>query len=219
MTRTQGQEAFAIWAYPLRRIPPVGWLATLSVLVMTAYSETLRHLGVPDVAVATVMVVGIAALASGIAGFAFSAICGAMLFQFRHDTVGVVEIMLICSIANQAFSVWLLRRDIRVPLLVPFVIGGIVGVPLGVWLLLHLNAVTFKVALGVLLVSYASYMLVRRPITLPRTSRASDVVSGFIGGMAGGFAATPGCGGFDLVRDEGVGQGEPARGVSAVHPG
>lgn len=41
------------------------------------------------------MVVGVAAMVSGIAGFAFSAICGAMLFQFHHDTVGVVGTMLI----------------------------------------------------------------------------------------------------------------------------
>jgi uncharacterized membrane protein YfcA len=192
MTRIEGREAVAAWPYPLRRIPAVAWLAILSALAIAAYADLLLRIGMPAPAVATVMVVGIAALASGIAGFAFSAICGAMLFQFRHDTVGVVEIMLICSIANQAFAVWLLRRDIRVPLLVPFVIGGIVGVPVGVWLLLHLNAVTFKVALGVLLIAYAGYMLARRPITLPRTSRASDVLSGFIGGIVGGFAATPG---------------------------
>jgi uncharacterized membrane protein YfcA len=192
MPGIEGREAIVAIPFSLRRIPVVAWLAMLSALGMAAYADLLLRIGVPAPAVATVIVVGIAALASGIAGFAFSAICGAMLFQFRHDTVGVVEIMLICSIANQAFSVWLLRRDIRVPLLLPFLIGGIVGVPVGVWLLLHLNVGTFKAVLGILLMAYAGYMLLRRPITLPRTSRAGDAVSGFIGGMAGGFAATPG---------------------------
>jgi hypothetical protein len=50
---------------------------------------------------------------SAIAGFAFSAIGGAILFQFRHDNVGVVEALMVCSLANQAMSVWLVRRDIN----------------------------------------------------------------------------------------------------------
>jgi uncharacterized membrane protein YfcA len=167
-------------------------LALASVLGVVAYGGVLLRFGFSEASVATMAAVGVAALASGIAGFAFSAICGAILFQFRHDTVGVVEIMLICSIANQSLSVWLLRRDISLLTLAPFVAGGVIGVPLGVWLLLHLNAGTFKAALGVILVGYALYMLLRRPVTLPGTSLATDVVAGAIGGMVGGFAATPG---------------------------
>ena len=50
---------------------------------------------------ATVMtVVFLAALMSSIAGFAFSAICGAMLFRWAGDPVQTVQIMLACSIAN-----------------------------------------------------------------------------------------------------------------------
>jgi uncharacterized membrane protein YfcA len=200
------------WSLAQRRAPPIGWLAALSVLAMGSYVAVLLDLGFSASAVATVALVGVAALTSGIAGFAFSAICGAMLFQFRHDTVGVVETMLICSIANQAMSVWLLRNDIRLLPLTPFLLGGVIGVPVGVWLLLHLNVEVFKAALGGLLVAYSSYMLLRRPITLPNTSPASDVVSGFFGGMMGGFAATPGaavsiwCGmkGWDKARQRAV---------------
>jgi uncharacterized membrane protein YfcA len=202
----------ATWSYARQRAPSIGWLAGLSVLLMAVYLGLLSELGFSASAVTTVLAVGVAALTSGIAGFAFSAICGAMLFQFRHDTVGVVETMLICSIANQAMSVWLLRHEIRLPPLTPFLIGGVVGVPAGAWLLLHLNLEAFKVGLGALLVTYSTYMLLRRPITLQTTSRSSDVVAGFIGGMAGGFAATPGaavsiwCGmkGWDKGRQRAV---------------
>jgi uncharacterized membrane protein YfcA len=202
----------ATWSYAQRRAPSIGWLGGYSVLLMAVYLGLLSESGLSAPAVATVAAVGIAALTSGIAGFAFSAICGAMLFQFRHDTVGVVETMLICSIANQAMSVWLLRHEIRLPPLTPFLIGGVIGVPVGVWLLLHLNVQTFKIGLGALLVAYSSYMLLRRPITLQRTSQGSDVVAGFVGGMAGGFAAMPGaavsiwCGmkGWDKARQRAV---------------
>jgi uncharacterized membrane protein YfcA len=212
MAIADGNAIAATWSYAQRRAPPIGWLAVLSVLLMAAYVGLLSESGLSAPGIATVLAVGVAALTSGIAGFAFSAICGAMLFQFRHDTVGVVETMLICSIANQAMSVWLLRREIRLPPLTPFLIGGVIGVPVGVWLLLHLNVQTFKAGLGVLLVAYSTYMLLRRPITLQRTSRVSDVVAGFVGGMAGGFAATPGaavsiwCGmkGWDKARQRAV---------------
>ena len=181
-----------ISARPLRWMSREAWLAALSAAGMVVYATLLSDLGFSASAVCTVMVVGLAALLSGVAGFAFSAICGAMLFHFRHDTVGIVETMLICSIANQAMAVWLLRREIRATALAPFVAGGIAGVPAGVWLLLHLDIAEFKTLLGLLLVVYGTYMLLRRPLTLLGVSTASDMISGFFGGMTGGFAATPG---------------------------
>ncbi len=196
----------------IRRLPRIAWLAVLSATAIAGYAALLSGTGLPLQEVATVLVIGVAALLSGIAGFAFSAICGAMLFHFHHNTVDVVQVLLVCSIANQAMSVWMLRGAIRLRPLAPFLVGGIVGVPAGVWLLLHLDAVTFKLVLGVLLVVYGTYMLLRRPITLPNTSLASDVVSGAIGGIIGGLAATPGaavsiwCGmkGWDKARQRAV---------------
>jgi uncharacterized membrane protein YfcA len=173
-------------------VPPIAWLALLSAAGMAAYLGALSHLGLSDPAIATVAAVAFAAVVAGIAGFAFSAICGAILFQFRHDTVGVVEIMLICSLANQVLNVWLLRRDLHWGRLSPFLLGGVVGVPLGVWLLLHLDAHSFKLALGTLLVVYGGVMLARRPMTLTHVFRGSDLSAGLIGGLIGGFSATPG---------------------------
>jgi uncharacterized membrane protein YfcA len=142
--------------------------------------------------VATVFVIAVAAFLSSIAGFAFSAIAGAMLFHFRHDTVSIVEILLVCSLANQALNVWLLRRHIALRALLPFVAGGVFGVPAGVWLLTHLEVTTFKIALGTLVAMYGTVMLLRRPFTLKRTVPGSDVAIGLAGGVLGGFAAIPG---------------------------
>lgn len=185
-------DSNTVSAYVQHRAPSAGWLAAWSVTGMTLYATLLWQLGLPSAAVETVLAVALAALTSGIAGFAFAAICGAMLFQFRHDTVDVVETMLICSIANQAMSVWVLRRALRWAPLAPFLLGGVIGVPAGVWLLLHVGVGTFKAALGALLITYSIYMLVRRPTTLAKTSRASDVVAGLCGGITGGFAALSG---------------------------
>jgi len=133
-----------------------------------------------------------ASLFSSVAGFAFSALCGAMLFQFRHDPVTVVQIMLLCSLANQSLSVWMLRRDIDWRLLRPFLLPGAAGVLCGVFVLLHLQIHAYLHVLGWILVVYGSYMMVRRPITLRRTSSVGDAIFGFVGGVLGGLAAIPG---------------------------
>jgi uncharacterized membrane protein YfcA len=133
-----------------------------------------------------------AALLSSLAGFAFSALCGAMLFQFRHDPITVVQIMLACSLANQSLSVWMLRRDIHWRPLPPFLLAGAVGVLCGVFALLHPQADVYVRVLGCILVVYGCYMLVRPPFRLSQYGITGDAISGLFGGMLGGLAATPG---------------------------
>ena len=176
----------------LPAIPVQTWLGVATVAAMATYCGALSGFGFDVRAVATVAAVTAAALLSGIAGFAFSAICGAIVFQFRHDTVTVVQIMLVCSIANQALGVWALRHDIRLRALLPFLLGGPPGVVVGVLALLRLDARSYTTELGAMLLAYGCYMLVRKPIVLRHSPPVGDVLAGFVGGMFGGFAATPG---------------------------
>jgi hypothetical protein len=76
------------------------------------YAGLIVVLHEPTTAQFTAAAVFAAALLSSLAGFAFSSLCGAMLFQFRHDPIVVVQIMLACSLANQSLSVWMLRSNI-----------------------------------------------------------------------------------------------------------
>jgi uncharacterized membrane protein YfcA len=154
----------------------------------------------------------LASVASSIAGFAFSAIAGAMVFHLSADHVHLVEIMLLCSIANQALMVWSLRRSIALTALGPFVAGAAVGVPLGVLALLHLDHLSYTRVLGVLLLAYGGYMMFRKPFTVSLTGWRWDVLIGIAGGITGGGAATPGapvaiwCGakGWDKTRQRAV---------------
>jgi len=79
--------------------------------------------------------IGLASFLSSIGGFAFGAICGAMLFHMGDDPIQVVQIMMTCSIANQAKMTWELRRNFDWSGLRWFLTGGIFGLPIGVWLL------------------------------------------------------------------------------------
>ncbi|HEX5326708.1 MAG TPA: TSUP family transporter, partial [Acetobacteraceae bacterium] len=102
--------------------------------LVALYCETLRDLGLLDGSVAVALAIFVAALTSGIAGFAFSGICGALLFHVMAGPVAIVRLMMACSIANQAMGVWAVRRAVHWPSLRPFLLGGLVGVPLGVFL-------------------------------------------------------------------------------------
>jgi uncharacterized protein len=135
--------------------------------------------------------VGLASFLSSIGGFAFSAICGALLFHMGDDPVEVVQIMMMCSIANQAKMTWELRRNFDWSSLRWFLTGGIFGMPIGVWLLLNVDKGLYIHAVGVFLVVYGGYMLFRRPFVL-RQHIACDIAAGFLGGITGGVMGFPG---------------------------
>ena len=160
----------------------------------------------------------VAATISSIAGFAFSALCGAVLFHLVDSPVHAVNVMIVCSIAIQLLSVATLWRSIDWRSLPVFLAGGILGVPAGVYLLLHLRIGVYRDIMGGLLIAYGGYLLLRRPIRPLRTGPLWDACAGFLGGLTGGLAGFPGA--FVTVwRLEGMEQGAPARRLPAVHSG
>jgi uncharacterized membrane protein YfcA len=152
---------------------------------------------------------------SSVAGFAFSALCAAFLLPLGGvDHVAAVRIMMVCSVGIQALSVWSLRRAVAPRLLIPFLLGGLLTLPLGVHWLLHLSQRGFTTAMGALLLAYGAWMLLRRPFVLPLRWRGpvGDAFAGAVGGVTGGLAAFPGafvtvwCGlrGWSKERQRGV---------------
>jgi hypothetical protein len=89
----------------------------------------IRNVGGPSVA--DLSAVFVASTLSSIAGFAFSAICGAMLFHLLTKPVQIVQIMLVCSIAIQALCVASLRNAIDWKSLARFFLAGWSGCRLG----------------------------------------------------------------------------------------
>jgi uncharacterized membrane protein YfcA len=181
--------------------------------LLMVYARVLPSAGVAGLSVVVLLAIFFASALSSIAGFAFSAICGAMLFHLMDGQVRIVEIMMVSSIAIQALSVWTLRSTIDWRVLPAFLVGGLVGLPVGVWLLLNLSQHVYVQGMGVLLAVYGVYMLFRRPIHLQRDfGAAGDAAAGVFGGITGGMAGFPGalvtiwCGvkGWDKRRQRSV---------------
>jgi uncharacterized membrane protein YfcA len=138
------------------------------------------------------IVVFVSATLSSIAGFAFSAISGPTLLHVTGDPVKAVHIMLVASVALQSYSVWALRKSIKLRELLPYFAGGISTVVPGIYLLLHTPTAIYLLALGAFLTVYASYMLVRPTFRLRRNSLAGRILVGALGGITGATAAFPG---------------------------
>lgn len=167
-------------------------LATAGVLALAACAAWLSWGGAAESTLWISLAVLAGSLVSSIAGFAFSAICGAMLFHLVDDPVRAVQIMMVCSVGGQSLMVWVLRRDIPWRALSVFLAGAAVGLPLGIFVLLHARPAVYAHAVGLLIVLYAVFMMVRRSATVRRQNALFDAAAGFLGGVTGGAAAFPG---------------------------
>jgi uncharacterized protein len=176
-------------------------LATLGLLAATIASAAVWHVGwsrydvvhwAPPPWVALSIVIFIAASVSSTVGFAFSAIAAAMVFHLVSDAVAAVQIMMVASIAIQAYSVAGMWRTISLRACAPFLIGGVAAMPAGIWLLLNLRAEAYIFALGSALALYGAYMLFRQPPSIRRGGACTDVAIGALGGITGPLAAFPG---------------------------
>lgn len=201
------RNPFAPWS----RLAAPAIPAALALSTVAAIAAIWHASPKPAHAMAIMLALSAAACISSVIGFAFSAIAGAMVYHLVDAPVEAVRLMLWCSIAIQVYAVIHLWPFIEWRRLIPYLVGGFASVGPFCWLMLHLSARLYLAAIGVFLVAYAVYMLLRKPLVVrvgERTALALDVLTGALGGMTAPFAAFPGlaisiwCGmrGWDKVR-------------------
>ena len=155
--------------------------------------------GFPPTTIAIlVTILAASALMSGLSGFGFSAI-GALCLIFLPPKLGVPLLMTL-SAANQIMSLRQLKADMA-PIKhwwpngpAPYLLGGLVGVPVGLAILSSLPTTDLMLVFGGVLVIYAGYSLARphgARATVQGGWLASSLV-GMSGGVIGGFTAFPG---------------------------
>jgi uncharacterized membrane protein YfcA len=90
-----------------------------------------------------------------------------------------------------------LRGAVQWRMVTPFLLGGVLGVPLGTWALIRVDPGALGFAVGLLLIAYGSWMLMRVALRMapPAVSfggRTADGVVGFAGGILGGVGGFSG---------------------------
>lgn len=132
------------------------------------------------------------AFVSGLAGFAFSAVAGAILLHVL-EPIEAVPLMMACSVGVQATNLWALRKNIQWKQSLILMIGGLAGVPIAIWLLHNTDTKTFREVFGGIVALYAGYMLCRPSLTyLQQMNQSRHALVGFGGGLIGGLTAMPG---------------------------
>ena len=137
-------------------------------------------------------IIAVSALVASIVGFAFCGLAGSALAYLGVDPVEAVRMMTLCSTAIQLYAVWRIRRAIRWPALWPMLAAGALMVPVGVWLLLHVDRASYGVGLGVFLAAYGLFAVFRRDDLVVSRSPWRDAGAGALGGLAGGLAGLSG---------------------------
>jgi len=101
--------------------------------------------------------------------------------------------VVICSIVGQVQTLPKIWHAISWKRVLPFIVGGLLGVPVGTWLLPSVPVQAFKIFIGVFLICFCSFMLASgRTFKVTFGGRAADGGIGFIGGVLGGIAGLSG---------------------------
>ena len=139
-----------------------------------------------------------AGLMSGLSGFGFSGVGAASLVLL--PPVLDTPLLQALSTVNQLLSVSQLSKDMPKSWKSfwagpgPYIVGGLPGSVIGIWLLTHLPAKQLMVGFGSLLVLYSFYSIVRtvRALIHGCDGPLAGGIVGFLGGTLGGFTAFPG---------------------------
>src|SRR4030081_111534 len=127
-----------------------------------------------------------AAFVTGLAGFVFGMIA-AGIWLFALTPVQTTTLIVAYALLVQGYSTWRLRRTILPSRLLPFVVGSAVGIPAGITVLEFASAVHLRTAVGLLLIAFSLYNLLRPKMPdLKNIGRTADAGIGFLNGVLGG---------------------------------
>ena len=134
----------------------------------------------------------VAGFVQGLSGFAFGMV--AMSFwAWALEPRLAATLAVFGALTGQILAAISVRRGFSLQLLLPFIAGGLAGIPLGVLLLPHLDMIWFKAILGGLLVLWCPVMLLSKHLpTVSAGGRLADGIVGMAGGVLGGIGGFTG---------------------------
>jgi uncharacterized protein len=129
---------------------------------------------------------------NGLTGFG-TGITAMGFWLYAIPPTTAASLSVIRSSISQLQTLHLIWGKVRWRRVLIFVVPGLVGVPVGTYVLPHINPTMFRIGVGVFLVGYSSCVLLRRgQIKSDWGGEAADGVIGFGGGILGGIAGLSG---------------------------
>src|SRR5690242_2908569 len=128
----------------------------------------------------------LAGFVQGLSGFGFG-VCAMALWAWTLEPRLAATLAVFGALVGQTVAAFTVRRGWDWKALVPFLAGGLAGLPLGLWLLPRLDVPLFKAVLGVMLVIVCPLMFFAGQLPRVRGGRAGDALAGAAGGVMGGL--------------------------------
>ncbi|MEJ6022644.1 sulfite exporter TauE/SafE family protein [Ramlibacter sp. PS4R-6] len=145
---------------------------------------------------ATVLIVvvgaALAGFVQGLSGFGFG-LTAMSVWAWALEPRLAAALAVFGGMCGQLIAVFSVRRGFDLKRLAPFVLGGLAGLPIGLWLLPRLDVPLFKTVLGAFLLVVCPLMLVAE--RLPKVThggRIADAAAGAAGGVMGGLGGFTG---------------------------
>ncbi|MBC5784922.1 sulfite exporter TauE/SafE family protein [Ramlibacter sp. USB13] len=133
----------------------------------------------------------LAGFVQGLSGFGFG-LTAMSIWAWTLEPKLAASLSLFGALVGQTIAAFTVRRGWDWKTLLPFVLGGIAGLPLGLYLLPRLDVPLFKATLGVMLVVVCPLMFFAQKLPRVRGGAAGDAVAGAAGGMMGGLGGFTG---------------------------
>ena len=131
------------------------------------------------------------ALTSGLSGFAMGLVVSGVWLHIMSPQQSALLIVL-CGLVTQGSGIWRVRHAISWRAVAPYIVGGALGIPAGTALLTSVDASTLRLVIGVLLLVYSLYSLIRPALKPFRTSLPVDLGIGIANGLVAGLTGLGG---------------------------
>jgi uncharacterized protein len=128
---------------------------------------------------------------SGFSGFAMGLVVSGI---WLHIITPIQTAALIAGygLLTQGYGIAKLRHEFNWRSIWPLTLGTAIGIPIGVMLLTFVNPTYLRFGVGVLLVLYAAYSLMRPPLGPFKIGAPADIAIGVSNGLIGGLTGLGG---------------------------
>ena len=133
----------------------------------------------------------VAGFVQGLSGFGFG-LTAMSIWAWTLEPRLAATLAVFGGLVGQLLAAFTVRRGWDFPTLLPFLLGGLAGLPIGLYLLPRLDIPLFKGVLGAMLVVICPLMFFAARLPRVQGNRGTDALAGAAGGVMGGLGGFTG---------------------------
>jgi uncharacterized membrane protein YfcA len=133
----------------------------------------------------------IGGVVNGLSGFAMSLVVSGIWLHILSP-IQTITLLVGYGLLVQGYGIWKLRHALDWRMVAPFIVGGVFGVPIGVWLLTYINPSSMRTVVGSLILIYSVYGLARPTFKPVQAGAFADLGVGVLNGLLGGLTGFAG---------------------------